>query len=393
MTRIKYIFPALLLAASLAGCQSDKPTPKQQAIQQWNNARAGVLGGLARSQYQNGNLVNARQSLSEALKLAPADASLRVLSGKLYIEQGQLEAAERELLEARKIEPKNAEAAYLSGVVYQRWQKPELACGFYRQASENAPAELAYVLAQAEMLVTLDRRPEALALLQEKAACFEHSGAIGDALGQLLLQDRQYIKAAEMFRQASILTPEDPSIHERLGLALYYGGNYAEACDTLGRLIQDDRYARRADLLAAIGECQMQLGRPGEARQSFESASRLDAASPSLWLALAKAALQTNDVKRADLSLRKSLALDSNSGEAQLLLGYLRLKQNRLPEALSAFQQANRLNPRDTVSLCMVGYVLEKTGHPQQAMDCYGQALKLQPNDPLASRLLSAVSP
>ena len=56
---------------------------------------------------------------------------------------------------ARKLNPKDPEADYLSGVVDQRWQKPELALGFYSAASDKEPGELAYIMAKAEMLVAL----------------------------------------------------------------------------------------------------------------------------------------------------------------------------------------------------------------------------------------------
>ena len=48
-------------------------------------------------------------------------------------------------------------------------------------ASDKAPADLAYVIARAEMLVELARTNEALALLQEKVNYFENSPAIRDA--------------------------------------------------------------------------------------------------------------------------------------------------------------------------------------------------------------------
>src|SRR5256885_13326399 len=160
---------ALLVAAASAGCSSQhKQTQRQQALTQWNGARASVLAGLARDQYNTGNFEKCRLTLDEALKLEPKNAQLHVLSAKLAIEQGQLEFAERELAKARELDPKDAEADYLSGAVCQRWQQPDKACDFYSAASEKAPGELAYLLAHAEMLVAMDRVDQALTLLQAR---------------------------------------------------------------------------------------------------------------------------------------------------------------------------------------------------------------------------------
>src|SRR5690349_11705161 len=124
------------------GCQhhrSSSPTQKQQAAEEWNDARARVLQSLAKDQFQTGNFDKARQTINDALKLDPKNASARVLSAHLAIEQGQLELAERELKLAREADPKNGEADYLLGVVYQRWQRLDEALAAYQSAADKQP--------------------------------------------------------------------------------------------------------------------------------------------------------------------------------------------------------------------------------------------------------------
>lgn len=384
---------AAMVIALASGCSNQHhQTQREQANKEWNGARAGVLYSLASDQYKTGNFDKSRQTVDDALVLDGQSAPLRILSAKLCIEQGQLERAQKELQIVLDNEPGNAEAEYLTGVIFQRWQQPQEAFDAYSRASEKAPAELAYILAKAEMLVQLERHDDALSLLQEKVVYFEHSAAIRDATGQLLMQNEQYASAVEMLRQASILAPDDAAIREHLALALFYAREYREAAEVIGRLIKTDPYSQRADLWTALGECQMQINLPRDARISFESASQLEPASPTIWLSLGKAALAASDLKRAELSLRKSLSLQPNSAEAQLMLGYLRLRQDKLSEALSAFQKAAGLDRGDTVSLCMIGYVLEKMGRSEQGLQYYAQALQIRPNDELATRLMANVS-
>jgi tetratricopeptide (TPR) repeat protein len=390
--RVAVLAGIAVLAAGLMGCESaNENKQKEQAKRQWNQARAAVLGGVAKEQYTNGNLPEARKMLGQALKLDPENAGLLVLSAKLAIEQGQLDMAEQELARARAADPKYGEAFYLSGVVYQRWQKTDRAYEFYTQAAEKAPSELAYVLAQAEMLVALNRQGEALALLEPKVVYFEHSGAIRDEVGQLLVQQGRYAEAAEVLRQASILSNNDPTVNEHLGLALYFAKQYKDAAEVLGRLLKDEPYSKRADLFLAIGECQLQAGKPRDARASFETAAELDGSMPSVWLSLGKAAMELGDLKRAELSLKKAMAMDPASAPSNLMLGYLRLKQGRTQDALAAFRKANELDPGDTVSVCMVGYALEKLGKGEQAAQYYGKALRMKPNDDFASKLMAGV--
>src|SRR3954452_14272467 len=96
--------PAIVLAA-VVGCNSaaTKPhqSPKAEMTEQWNAARAGVLGSLATEQYQSGNLDKSRESVDTALRLNPKNSALHVLSAKIALEQGKLDQAEKELRTAQ----------------------------------------------------------------------------------------------------------------------------------------------------------------------------------------------------------------------------------------------------------------------------------------------------
>ena len=385
---------AAVAVVTAVGCGSMKPkrSVTQEATASWNAARANVLVGLARDQYQTGNFDKCRETITEAGKLDPKNANLLILSARLAIEQGQLETAEKELSRARIADAKNAEADYLSGVVFQRWQQPQTAFEFYSSAVEKAPAELAYLMAKVEMLVAMNKSDDALTLLSSKVVYFEHSPVVRDAAGLLLSAAGRYGEAVEMFRQASMLADDDESIREHLALAFYYNAQYRESAEVLTRLFGNQSFAARADLHMAMGECQLKLHQPAEARASYEVATQLMSGSPAAWIGLAKSALEAGDPRRADLAIRKALALDAASAEANLLLGYLRLKQDRFSEALTAFRNASTLDRGDAVSLCMIGYVLERTGHADQAIEMYGRALRIRPGDDLATKLMAGVN-
>ena len=372
------------------GCQQGhKPTDRETVVKNWNDTRASVLYSLAQDQYKGHDFDACRETCDQALKMAPDSAPLRTLAAKVDIEQGRLELAEKELELARKYSPNEPEPHYLSGVIFQRWQKPQTALEFYRPAGQRAPAELAYVLAQGEMLVTLDRRPEALTLLRSKVAYFENSATIRDAVGQLLLQSGRYAEAADMLRQASVLSEDDDAVRERLAMAYYDNKQYREAFEVLSRLTQKEPYSKRADLFELEGECQMNLADPHGARLSFDTATDLNPYSAATWRSLGRAALESGDLRHADMALRRSIVLDGSASETHLLIGYVRVREGNLPAALASFQKASSLDPRDTVSLCMIGYAYEKMGKSADAARCYEQALKINPGDELASELLA----
>jgi tetratricopeptide (TPR) repeat protein len=384
----------LILALAGTGCQSGKKkqTANQQSEKRWAATRAAVLATLAKGQLESGQFDKARESIDKAKRLDPSNAQICLLAAKLELEEGRLDVAERELAEARRLDPKNAEADYLSGVVYQRWLKPKVAFDYYSSAAEKNPREVAYPLAAAEMLVDLGRSEEALSMLQGRLDEFGTSAVMHDTIGQLYVAQGQYAQAVDALRQASTLASDDNQVREHLAMAMFYNGQYREAADAFARVLKDPANASRAELHIAMGECQMNLRRPRDARDSFERATHLSPASATAFLSLTKAALELNDLRRAEVALRKAVALAPEQAETHLMLGFVRLKQERLPDALLAFRKASSLDANDPVALCMVGYVLEKSGRTQQAVQYYGRALRIDPDDELATKLMASVN-
>ncbi len=389
---IKSLLLVSAVVAATCGCDSapkKDPTQKEAAVKQWNQARAGVMHSLASDQFKTGNFDKARATVDEAMGIDPDNVHLRILSAQISIEQNRLDLADKQLAEALKRDEKNAEALYLSGVVAQRWQKMEQALDYYVRASDAQPAELAYLLARAEMLVMLDRRPEAMSAVKDKLIYFEHSAALRDAVGQFYMNERQFTEAADMFRQASVLATDDLGIRERLASAQFFAGDYQAAADTLSKLLATDTYRDRAELHIMMGESHLQLRQNVDARQSFATATELNAASVPAWMGLGKAALAMNDLRRADGAVRRAISLAPENADAQLMLGYLRMKEERFDDAVRAFDTASRLDPTDSVGLCMIGHIHESRGKADEALVWYGRALKVNPRDQMALRMMA----
>ncbi len=73
---------------------------------------------------------------------------------------------------------------------------------------------------------------------------FENSGAIRDEVGQLLFQAGRYEEAVAMLRQASLLSQDDLSVKERLGLALYCHDEFRETANVLESLVKSEPYSK-----------------------------------------------------------------------------------------------------------------------------------------------------
>jgi tetratricopeptide (TPR) repeat protein len=386
---------SLVLAVAIgAGCASKDhmKTQKQQATEQWNGARAAVLFSLAQDQFQTGNLDKARQTLDEAMAMEPTNANFHVLHARLDIEQGKLETALKTLVRVGELDEKNPEIDYLTGVIQQRWQRPDLALAAYTKAAEKNPSDIAYVMAEAETMVTLGRGEAALKLLEDRAVFFEHSAAIRDAIAQLHEQKGELDYAINYYRQASVLDGEDDGIRERWALAMYRRGMWSDALSQITRLIRKETHKNRADLMVVTGDCELELGNALAARDQYEAASRLDGSDVSAWRGIARSSLELNDVRRASLAVQRAMVLAENDAGTQMLMGLVQMRQDQLSQAARSFERAAQLSPTESAPLCLAGLALEKQGQRGQAAEMYRRALRVDPRDKQAGELLAAVS-
>ncbi|MEM6562534.1 MAG: tetratricopeptide repeat protein [Planctomycetota bacterium] len=384
----------LLAAVFVAGCaggKSPQTTATVEANDRWNAARSGVLLTLAEDQFEAGNLEKSRLTADEALALNPSDARLLVLRARIAVEQGRLEDADRDLDAAMPLMPGDAELAYLAGVVDERRQRPTEALAHYATAAAAAPDEAAYLIAHAEALVALDHVHQALALLNDNVARFEHSAPIRSAIAELHMRQGDFAEAAEMYRHASVLDRDDLFLRERLAVATYQAGRMREAELELGRLVKEPTFADRGDLWLAYGETLLAIGQFKDSRDAFLESTKLAPRNPATWSGLAKASIELGDARRATAAARQVEALSPQRADTHLLLGMSAQVAGEFDAALAAFRFAARLDPTDPLPACLEGRLLQQQGDEQGAAAAFQRALLIEPSDPLARQLLATL--
>lgn len=192
-----------------------------------------------------------------------------------------------------------------------------------------------------------------------------------------------------MYYQATILSPDDGTIRERLARSYFLLGRHMQCLEQVNNILSQEEYSTRADLHLLKGECLLQVGEVREARSAIEKSLELDGSSVPALLAMTKVSIRLKDLQRAEVSLRKASSLQPDEPQVHLALGYLRMEQQRWPDALRSFTKASELDPKDPLAVCMIGLVHERMGQSEEAMKYYGRALQIQPGDRLATELLS----
>lgn len=239
--------------------------------------------------YRNtGPIDEAATAFERALELAPNDVATLVWLGDIYLDQGLVEAAEPLFSQALAIRPASAAARFGAGRVAlangdsaQAVQEFEAALAFHPQASTiHVPLAMAYRnLGDLDRAEThLDQRGDVEVtprdpLMQEVGSLLESAEAYNVRGGQAL-DVGNWTDAATWFRRGLELAPTDPSLHHRLGTALYQLADETGAEAAFEEAIRAD--PGHVGARYSLGVLRAAAGRHQEAIEHFSTALEHD---------------------------------------------------------------------------------------------------------------------
>ena len=138
-----------------------------------------------------------------------------------------------------------------------------------------------------------------------------------------------------------------------------------------------------------LGDFDLAHRRPRDAAMSYTGATLLQPSDGTLWLHLAQARQQENDIPGADAAALRATQLLPSSVAAWTLYGQLQERQNNIALAITALRQAHHLAPDDRTAALELARV-EITEHEMdQAAQDFLPYLNAHPDD-AESRFLLA---
>ncbi len=364
---------------------------KQKAYNRWAEARAGILFSMARQQFEVGDLDQAERTCKQGIAAKPDQADFYELLARVLVERGELERAHHHLGKALSLDDSRSSTHYLLGVVLQRWQKYDEALAAYEQAYRCKADDVSPLLAISEMLVKLGRMNEAMGRLEDKLIYFEHNAAIRMTLARLRLMTDQRAQAVKLYREASLLAPDDNLILEQLAFAEYASGHYTDAAYRFEKLLKVEGYEQRGDLQMALGDCHVANGELQRGGELFLRITRRDRDNAVAFIKLAQVAWMLDDFARVHEAADRVLALAPDRHEGHLLKGAALRHDGKAAEALARFDRATRLAPNIAVPHILKGMTYEQTGDRRAAAEAYRTALRIDPQDPRGRELLAGL--
>jgi tetratricopeptide (TPR) repeat protein len=273
-------FSDQLVALALEMQRSDRPPADPLNIVQIaryaapdSSAAAILLGNLLAGDDRLADALSAYRSVGDRdpLKSEALDSEVRALSDARHFDEA-LAVANRAAVAANA---RSDDFARL-GDVYSSLKRYNESAAAYGKAIALAPkADTAHIwpllLLQASALQSANRWPEAKAALGSAIGMAPNEPLILNFLGYAKLVHGEDLKTAEaLIRRASELAPDDASITDSLGWALYKLGKVEEAIDMLQKAAIGD--PAQAEIQEHLGDALYTSGRRFEARFAWSAA-------------------------------------------------------------------------------------------------------------------------
>jgi len=166
-------------------------------------------------------------------------------------------------------------------------------------------------------------------------------------MAELYRRLKEFDKAGEYYDKALTLAPNDMNLQNNYGVYLCERGKYEQADKHFQNIIKNPLYGARANAYENVGLCSLREGRLKKAKDSFESALRINPKMPKSLIQLAQLSYDEGNTARAyqffqryvaiaqqtPTSLWIGILLESGRGNKDTVASYKVLLKGKFPDS------------------------------------------------------------
>lgn len=379
-----------LARAMLFGGEADKVLPQFASVVLTEPLAAAELKTtLASALASNRQFDKARQTIDDALRLAPGHVPALVLLAQIEGSTGEVESALKTLDTVLAADPGQAAAGVLKGnILLQAKQDGAGATAAYKQVLAAHPNTVAAHSGLLEVLFREGRVDDARAALAtlKKIAPAHPETQYYEA--QLAFTERRYKEARELIDPVLKVLPENVRVLELAGLAEFRLRQYLQAEALLSHALQNapQQLATRQ----MLAQTHLRAGQPGKAVEVLKPV--LQSAAPdggSLALA-GEAYLQMGDNARSDDAFKRALKAAPSNAAVRTSAAMAQLAAGRSAAAVSELESIVAGDSGPRADLALISALLRQNDVAGALKAIDGLEKKL-PQDPLAPNLRGRV--
>ena len=299
----------------------------------YRQALAAVRAGRAEA---------AERQLRAIQTAAPGEVNSLRLLGHALLDQDKVAAAIATLEQVLAAAPDFALARTDLARAYRQHGRWELAREQLQRVLAAAPTLEVAWLAYGDVLVDLQRYPEAKAAFERARLSDPHAQRIDTARTALAAKDR---KTAELiFRD----------------------------------ILKHD--ASHVGALCGLAAVSLASGVSRDAERLLRHALKQSAHLPLAWRGLTQALLDGGRLPQAEAAIRHLLQIEPENPQNWVTLGTVCTRLMRQPDALVAFEEAARLNPGEMGLRLSIGHLHKTLGHRLECVQAYQDCLRQDPS-------------
>jgi tetratricopeptide (TPR) repeat protein len=288
-----------------------------------------------------GRAQTAERQLRAIQAEAPGEVNSLRLLGVALLDQDKvspaIETLERAVAAAPQFWPARTDLAR----AYRRAGRLEEAREELRRVVAAAPGLEAAWLAYGDVLVDLEKFPDAKFAYERARLADPHCRRIEEASAALVAEDR---KTAELiFRD----------------------------------ILKSD--AAHVAALCGLAAVSLTVGRAADAERLLRHALKQSAHLPLARRGLCQALADLGRFPEAEAAVRRLLEIEPENPKNWVLLGNVCTRMMRQPDALTAFEEAARLNPGEVRLRLSIGHLHKTLGHRRECEEAYKACLVSDP--------------
>ena len=313
------------------------------------------LGGL---HVQNEDYRAAIDELEIGVRLDPHDGRGLLLLAQAYDGAGQFKDALRSFEGVLAMDEDHLEARLRKAHLLQREGR-----------LDEARADLETLIARAGANSRLTEH-------ETRIVSLAHS-----QIGLIDLEERDYAAAARDFRRALDVSPEPgPELFLLLGRSTLEEGRPDEAHQVIQEATR--RYPSNLELQILEGELLYVLGNVARAQQFYASLLQDHGASPETYVKISEALLRRERFEDAEVFLEEATRVHPGADELYFARGAANERMGRIVAAERFLAQSIHLNPNNAMALNYLGYMLAERGVKlRESIRYVERALALDPGN------------
>ncbi len=346
---------SVLLVAGLcaiigAGCHG--PTARgienrRAANDRFDRAGAQIAYDQAQQSLINGQYKLALDTIDQAIRRFPQEASYVALRGRIQQEMRQYEGAQRTFEYALTIDPTCHECLYYLGVEAQRRSDDATALARYDAAWSLEPSRLQYAAAGVECCLAMDDLAGAEERLCTADQFFGQSAALSALRAELHALQGDESRALQHARQAAVQSGD--GLAEESIWRMFRAGDWRGCLDALAKPASTE-LAEREDMQRLRARCLMMTGSAAAARDQLVTAElSMREPTPEHMVLLGQAAWACGDWARVERSAAWLMARQPDAADGYVLAAGAAFARGELDRTTGYLDRVDALEPGRSV--------------------------------------------